>query len=148
MMKKEGGKMLSRLGTMNVRHSARPSFAEDDTDIRIVQVVIEFTRIGEIDTMNEKYQAEVIIESKWRDKHDIREYDPNFHWNPRLFIENAINEIKENITYRVTKENGISIITEIRRSKGMQFNIFSLAIFVIFNKIKIKKHQRSILGAT
>lgn len=118
-MNKEG-KMLSRLGTINAKHSARLSFNDEEADIRIVQVVIEFTRIGEIDTMNEKYQAEIIIESKWRDKRDYDniEYDPDVHWNPRLFIENAINEIKENITYRVTKENGSSIITEVRRSKG------------------------------
>ena len=52
--------MLSRLGTLNIRNSNR-SFYDDELDIRIVQVVIEFTRIGEIDTMNEKYQCEVIV---------------------------------------------------------------------------------------
>ena len=131
------GKMLSRLGTINVKNSARPSFQSDELDVRIVQVVIEFTRIGEIDTMNEKYQAEVIIESKWRDKLDIIEYDPDVNWNPRLFIENAINEIKENITYRVTKENGCSIITEVRRSKGFFWK------YIIF--LSLKYHLSSYL---
>ena len=115
--------MLARLGTVNHRSSKSTprTLGGNNPDIKYVQVVIEFTRIGEIDTMNEKYQAEVIIESKWTENFDIIEYDPDLHWNPKLFIENAINELKETISYRTHKENGCTVITEVRRSKGKFF---------------------------
>ena len=52
--------------------------------IRNVQVVVGFLRLGEIDTMNEKFQAEVFIEAKWVDNDQpITEYDPKVHWNVR-----------------------------------------------------------------
>ncbi len=44
--------------------------------IRHVQVIIEFSRIGEIDTMNEKYTAEFYIEAKWIEKKSFDVYDP------------------------------------------------------------------------
>lgn len=68
--------------------------------------------------MNEKYNAEVIIESKWIDDKDIKKYDPNIDWNPKLFIENLIGTTKEAITYNLRRENGYNIITEIRKTKG------------------------------
>ena len=46
---------------------------------RNVEIQIVFIRIGEIDTMNEKYVAEVIIECKWIDIDIYGEYDPNKH---------------------------------------------------------------------
>lgn len=57
----------------------------------IVQTAFEFTSIGEIDTLNEKFQAEVIIESRWKidaqaepDILNKGEYDPKKNWNPKL----------------------------------------------------------------
>lgn len=57
----------------------------------VVQTAFEFTRIGEIDTLDEKFQAEVIIESKWKidpmtepDILNKGEYDPKKNWNPKL----------------------------------------------------------------
>lgn len=37
----------------------------EDVEQRVVEVYFMFTRIGEIDTMNEKFQAEVRIESRF-----------------------------------------------------------------------------------
>ena len=60
----------------------RYSSTRDETDFRFVQIVVGFMRIGEIDTLNEKYQAEVQIEAKWIDNdQQVSEYDPNKHWN-------------------------------------------------------------------
>ena len=53
---------------------------------RVVQVTVEFIRLGEIDTMNEKYNAEICIESKWIEKDLIQNYNPEQHWNPQLII--------------------------------------------------------------
>jgi hypothetical protein len=71
---------------------------------RTVQVYFEFYRIGEIDLMNEKYNAEISIESKWVEKDYIQNYNPEHHWNPRLFIENALQEPKEKIKYNIIRE--------------------------------------------
>jgi len=57
--------------------------------------------MGEIDTMNEHFNAEMFIESKWIQTENITEYSPQSHWNPKLYIENAINEPKEKIKYLV-----------------------------------------------
>ena len=73
--------------------------------------------LGEIDTLNEKFQAEVYYEARWSEKLNIStvvltpqqqsqllnerlavriaEYNPKTHWTPLLFIENAIGQIGE-----------------------------------------------------
>ena len=54
----------------------------DGTMVRDVQVLVGFLRLGEIDTMNEKFQAEVFIEARWVDNSEpIAQYDPKVHWN-------------------------------------------------------------------
>ena len=85
---------------------------------KLVEVSIEFLSIGEIDIMNEIYDAEVKIKSRWYDDEDIDEYDRDVHWYPKLFIVNAFPDIKEDIRYRVEKIQNKSIITEIRIAKG------------------------------
>jgi hypothetical protein len=42
----------------------------------IVEVAFEFVNIGEIDTLKETFQAEVIIESKWATIEEFEKYDP------------------------------------------------------------------------
>lgn len=88
--------------------------------IKLVEVHIQFCRIGEIDTINEKYQAEISIESKWIEKEAIIEYDPKKHWNPQLHIENAVSISSEEIDYHVVRDHDsdYNIITEIRYVKG------------------------------
>ena len=54
---------------------------------RHVQVFVEFRRIGEIDTMNEKYQAEFVIEAKWTMADLGGDYNPHIDWNPQIYIE-------------------------------------------------------------
>ena len=71
---------------------------------RIVHVSVEFIRLGEIATMNDKYNAEICIESKWIDKDHIQNYNPEQHWNPQLFIENTLIEPKEKIKYNVIRQ--------------------------------------------
>jgi hypothetical protein len=84
---------------------------------RRVEVFIKFIRIGEIDTMNEKYHSEIRVESKWVDDEIIVEYDKAKHWNPLLDIENSLKELKE-IQYDLLIENGVTLVTEIRKFKA------------------------------
>ena len=59
-------------------------FRTESTMVRDVQVVVGFLRLGEIDTMNEKFHAEVFIEARWVDNNQpITEYDSKIHWNVR-----------------------------------------------------------------
>ena len=57
-----------------------------NSTLRIIEVRIEFIQIGEVDTMNEKFQAIVKTKAKWYENSIIAEYDPKEHWNPKLFI--------------------------------------------------------------
>jgi hypothetical protein len=94
---------------------------EDLNTIRNVEIYVEFIRIGEIDTMNEKYQAELNIESKWVETENSYDtYNPNFHWNPKLFIENVLQEPKEQISYeKKIRSDGNFVVIEKRNIKGV-----------------------------
>ena len=91
---------------------------------RIVSVAFEFVRIGGIDTLNEKFEAEVNIESTWpvilalSENHDIYDnYNPQKHWNPYLFLENAMNAVEE-ISYECFEEKKKFYMKETRKVKG------------------------------
>lgn len=73
---------------------------EADTVIRQVHVHVEFLKIGEIDIMTEKYTAEVHIQSKWDESNlEITKYDPLVHWNPKLYVDNILTEMKQSVEY-------------------------------------------------
>ena len=72
--------------------------------------------------MNEKYTAEFHIESKWIESQKIANYDPKINWNPRLYIENAFQDLKEVINYEIRPINDeTSMIIEKRHVKGLFF---------------------------
>jgi hypothetical protein len=105
-----------------------------------VYVRLMFLRVGEIDTLNEKYQAHAAIEARWLidinklssslslDDHKLLiegksisliKYGES-HWHPQLYIENAVGDLKEQITYsakRSTTDNEI-YVCEHRDIKG------------------------------
>lgn len=83
----------------------------------IVEVAFEFITIGEIDTLEETFQAEVIIESKWSTDEDIDTYDPKNHWNPQLYVANSV-DVKECVNYDICIESQKMVVTEIRTIKG------------------------------
>jgi hypothetical protein len=90
----------------------------ENLNLRNVEIYVEFVRIGEIDTINEKYQAELNIEARWIDIYDS--YNPSFHWNPKLFIENALQEPKQQISYQVNiRSDGNYVVIEKRNIKGV-----------------------------
>ena len=101
---------------------------------RLVEIRIVFIQIGEVDTINEKFQAIVKTKAKWFDTEIITEYDTKKHWNPKLFIENALHEkFKEEISHEVARFFDKTIVTETRISKGtfwerMELNDFPLDI--------------------
>lgn len=102
--------------------------SKDDLDYekikRRVAIVFEFLNIGEIDTLNEKFQAEVAITSTWEIYSDravnadiFEKYDAKKHWNPQLYIENAI-AVKQDIDYDTSIDGDQYFVTEKRNVKG------------------------------
>ena len=55
---------------------------------------------------------------RYEDDGSINEYDKKTRWYPKLFIENALENVKEEITYSVTHVEDKCMITETRIAKG------------------------------
>ena len=102
-----------------------------------VYVYLVFLKIGEIDTIKERFQADAYIESYWNDSTvDYKApFDPRKHWNPDLQIENSIGELKQEIRYKTKKVNGLCRIHEIRNVKGGILNKISKNF--MYNNTKI-----------
>jgi hypothetical protein len=97
--------------------------------------------LGEIDTLNEKYQAHASIESRWPVPYDkflsnLSYDDQNrltngksitlvkyaeSNWHPHLYIENGLGELKEQIKYsgRINQDDNKIYICEHRDIKGL-----------------------------
>jgi hypothetical protein len=70
-----------------------------------IRVRCIFSRVGEIDTLNERYTAEIFFEASWYDQDQKigSKYDPQMgHFNPQLVVLNHIgdslrHEVKKNV---------------------------------------------------
>lgn len=91
-------------------------------DCIYVEVTVEFLKLGEIDTLNEKFTAELAIESEWSTSEDISLYSDEKHWNPKIFIENCLQANEEKCNYRVSFENEQTIVRETKFIKGFVNN--------------------------
>lgn len=98
---------------------------------RTVQVSFECLSIGELDTLNEKLTAELIVRSTWyTDEEDAINYDPKVHWNPKLYFDNALSIKDQQIFYEshVVEENTEfdCKITEVQRINAEFWEKFEL----------------------
>ncbi|RMZ95185.1 gamma-aminobutyric acid receptor subunit rho-2-like [Brachionus plicatilis] len=96
---------------------------------RDVHISVQFMRFGEINTINERYYAEILIESNWIIYKCTDKYSPVFDWNPKLYIENSINEPKEEITYELQKFYNMTKVFEKRTVKGFFWEKLELEHF-------------------
>jgi hypothetical protein len=94
---------------------------------REIEIRVIFLRIGDIDTLNEKFFAEILIESKWEEPRLASEFanssvaplpgitrpqseerelttNANRYWNPQIYIENALNDPQQTMFYKIKKE--------------------------------------------
>jgi hypothetical protein len=116
-----------------------------------VYIRLMFLRIGEIDTLNEKYQAQASIEARWpvefnKLSSDLSSEDQkrlaegksislvNYtksHWHPQLYIENALGDLKELIRYsaKKSKEENEIYVCEHRDIKGLFWEKLELQHF-------------------
>ncbi|KAK3580218.1 hypothetical protein CHS0354_018002 [Potamilus streckersoni] len=91
-----------------------------------VQIVVQFFKVGEIDTLKEQFNADVVVKAKWRepamdrqDRTDIDSIDLDKLWNPKLYIENALGDPKEHIRHRlIYNDKGEAYIYQKRIVKG------------------------------
>ena len=74
---------------------------------RLVEVSIECHGIGELNTINESFQANLKIRSTWLtpidEINDPKAYDPKVDWNPNLYIENTVSVQSQSIKYKLEK---------------------------------------------
>lgn len=120
----------------------------------VVESRIVFLKIGQIDTRNERFDAEIYLESFWNDddlyeyalgllkpeKRDKKEsleavlttitYNREIHWSPQLYIENAIGETKEETLHSlelVEKENSeLTVkVREARKMRGIFYEVIT-----------------------
>jgi len=101
---------------------------EEDVYKKLDKVSVEvrgvFLKIGEIDTLKEQYHADAFIQTKWKDPSlkmcDIEGFAPEKHWNPRVFIQNSVGDLKENTWHKVELDAaGVPTVFEMRRIKGV-----------------------------
>ena len=60
-----------------------------------IRVRCIFSRVGEIDTLNERFTAEIFFEASWydRERHPDSKYDPQLgYFNPQLVVLNHIGD--------------------------------------------------------
>jgi len=135
--------IASNPNQINSNGSNKTNHLRFNTKLRKVECTIKFLQIGEIDTMNERYQAIVEIVARWHENNiKIIEYDANKYWNPKLYVENILYEkSNETISYQVLiqdeNNNGNNknrtFIIETRIVKGwfwerMELNDFPLDV--------------------
>ena len=60
-----------------------------------------FCRVGEINTLHERYYSEILLEASWEtsslkglQKHS---FDPAIHWTPQLKFMNGIDQLQDEI---------------------------------------------------
>ncbi|CAF3774835.1 unnamed protein product [Adineta steineri] len=101
-----------------------------------VQVRIRciFLRVGEIDTLNERYYAEILLQASWEDLSlknlPNQLFDPIIHWTPQLELMNGIGDLKDEIVYTARfNGQGIATITEHHKLKGTLWERMELEYF-------------------
>ena len=93
-----------------------------------VQIQFEIINIGRISTLNESFEAELIVNARWKafNQHmislnddSVLVYDQKKHWNPELYIENLIKGTTS-ISHEITGDSLLdSYVVESQCYKGL-----------------------------
>ncbi len=105
---------------------------KEPVEVSIYMVIL---KVGDIDNVNEKFQAEAYLEACWEDNDLDGQtiFDPLIHWDPELFCENAVGQLKEEIQYSVKKVNGRTRVCEMRIIRGIFWEKLELNEFPLGN---------------
>lgn len=96
-----------------------------------VYINISYSKIHDIDTINQRFQAEVIIESKWYDSSiKTDNFDEKKIWKPELYIENGIKDVREEVAYHlIQNDEKRNNVCEIRKVTGIFYENLELQDF-------------------
>lgn len=74
---------------------------QNNSKLYLVEIRAVILKIGEIDTLNEKFYAEAFVEAKWIDNKldPSTKYNPDTDWNPCLYVLNCLDELKQQVWY-------------------------------------------------
>ncbi|CAF1237225.1 unnamed protein product [Rotaria sordida] len=107
----------------SLTYLSNKNFNEKHESIEI-RVRCIFLRVGEIDTLNERYTGEIFFEASWyiKDPKIESEYDPQTaSFNPQLAVLNHMGDsLRDDKWYSINKtnENGLIEIIEHHKFKG------------------------------
>ncbi|XP_060595423.1 cys-loop ligand-gated ion channel-like isoform X3 [Ruditapes philippinarum] len=106
------------------KRSSSSTRSKKDSRVK-VEIVVQFFKVGEIDTLKEQFNADVIVKAKWREptldgqQTAADAIDFARLWSPKLYIENSLGDPKEQIRHRIIyNEKGEAFIYEKRVAKG------------------------------
>lgn len=88
-----------------------------DSNTRTVYIDVEFTKIGDIDTLNEKYYIDLSFILSWEENGTIKNYDKNIHWNPEIFVDNLFSKSEDTVEYELFQHDSVTHVVEKRRLK-------------------------------
>ncbi|CAF0924315.1 unnamed protein product [Rotaria sp. Silwood1] len=91
-------------------------------------------RVGEIDTLNERYYAEILFEASWEEPKlkglQKKPFDSTVYWTPQLELVNGIGELHDTIMYSVRHDRqGVATVTEHHKLKGTLWERMELQYF-------------------
>lgn len=86
-----------------------------------VHVRVSYTKILKVNTIHQSFEAEAIVESKWHAPEVIDLDYPisRLTWRPEMYIDNAVNEPREQTEYSIVQENEKFMVYEIKKIKGL-----------------------------
>jgi hypothetical protein len=105
-----------------------------------VYLVASYSRIIDIDTLNQRFQADAIIESRWYDPNikNINDlFDEKKIWKPELYIENGVKDVREEVKYQVVEDlfpeasnqKPRYMVSELRKVTGLFYEHLELEDF-------------------
>ena len=87
-----------------------------------VEISVTFLKIGEIDTLKEQFEADILVKSRWREPalDDQHVTELSSYWNPKIYIENAIGEPSEEFYLSVEYNECMeAYLSEKKKVKGV-----------------------------
>lgn len=91
-------------------------------------------RVGEIDTLNERFYAEILFEASWEEPalagSPKKEFNPSMYWTPKLELMNGMGGLHDEINYTIHYDrNGTATVTEHHNLKGTLWERMELQYF-------------------
>lgn len=101
-----------------------------------VTIRVLFLKIASIDTLHDRFSADVVIHTRWREpafdaaKKSTEDVDWSQYWDPKLSVDNVIGEAKANVSNHLSYDkNGRAIVLQSIKIGGMFYEAMDLNQF-------------------